>query len=259
MLLKILFSLRDSCSIKKNRYTIFIPFMGTSKDEVMISKSLFVLTKYHTDLYNDDFLLLLKVLETVTPKVKVDSRLPAIDSRANFALFLVDAAYSSCSELLNEEIIDLAKSNHVALYNAMPTKVHEQTALLANIKGIIYKNDEPENTFKGVRRILSGELWFCRKTMSKTLSELVQQVPNFIKTPHTDLVSLNVLTAREKSVISLLAKGAKNEDIANTLNISCHTVKTHIYSAFRKTKSRNRIELANWAQRFMPAASIVTR
>ena len=65
--------------------------MGTSKDEVMISKSLFVLTKYHTDLYNDDFLLLLKVLETVTPKVKVDSRLPAIDSRANFALFLVDA------------------------------------------------------------------------------------------------------------------------------------------------------------------------
>ena len=158
--------------------------------------------------------------------------------------------------MLNEEIIDLAKSNHVALYNATPTKVHEQTALLANIKGIIYKNDEPENTFKGVRRILSGELWFCRKTMSKTLSELVQQVPNFVK--HR-IVSLNVLTAREKSVISLLAKGAKNEDIANTLNISCHTVKTHIYSAFRKTKSRNRIELANWAQRFMPAASIVTR
>ena len=56
------------------------------------------------------------MLETVTPKVKVDSRLPAIDSRANFALFLVDAAYSSCSELLNEEIIDLAKIQQLAKF-----------------------------------------------------------------------------------------------------------------------------------------------
>ena len=63
---------------------------------------------------------------------------------------------------------------------------------------------------------------------------------------------LNQLTTREKSVIKLIASGAKNEDIADQLNISSHTVKTHIYSAFKKTNSRNRVELANWALRHIP-------
>jgi len=52
-------------------------------------------------------------------------------------------------------------------------------------------------------------------------------------------------------VIQLIAQGASNDKIANKLNISDHTVKTHLYSAFKKTQSRNRIELANWAQRYI--------
>ncbi|WP_372811973.1 response regulator transcription factor, partial [Pseudoalteromonas nigrifaciens] len=59
------------------------------------------------------------------------------------------------------------------------------------------------------------------------------------------------LTKRERSVIHLIAQGASNSVIADKLNISDHTVKTHLYSAFKKTSSRNRIELANWAQRYI--------
>lgn len=125
MLLKILFFFRDFCLIKKNRYIIFIFFLGILKDEVMISKFLFVFIKYYIDLYNDDFLLLFKVLEIVILKVKVDSWLFVIDSCVNFVLFLVDVVYSSCLELLNEEIIDLVKSNYVVLYNVMLIKVYE--------------------------------------------------------------------------------------------------------------------------------------
>lgn len=57
-------------------------------------------------------------------------------------------------------------------------------------------------------------------------------------------------------MIKLIAAGAKNEDIADRLNISSHTVKTHIYSAFKKTNSRNRVELANWALRHIPIVSL---
>lgn len=42
------------------------------------------------------------------------------------------------------------------------------------------------------------------------------------------------LTKREKSVIQLIAQGASNDKIANKLNISDHTVKTHLYSAFKR-------------------------
>ena len=61
----------------------------------------------------------------------------------------------------------------------------------------------------------------------------------------------NHLTKRERSVIHLIAQGASNNTIADKLNISDHTVKTHLYSAFKKTNSRNRVELANWAQQYI--------
>ena len=72
-------------------------------------------------------------------------------------------------------------------------------------------------------------------------------------------IELNSLTKREKSVIHLLAQGASNRDIAESLNISDHTVKTHLYSAFKKTASRNRVELANWAQNYMAVSLSLQR
>ena len=222
-------------------------------------KQLFVLTKDNANTQSDDFLLLLKVLETLATTVKVDTRLPEVGEREHIALFLVDAAYCDCQEMLSEVIIQLARQHSVAVFNAQRHALNERTALLANLKGALYNDDSPEHMFKGVRRVLGGELWFCRKAISNAFGDLIQQLPAtdaLSAQRHSD-IDLSVLTAREKSVISLLAKGAKNDDIACALNISNHTVKTHIYSAFRKTNSRNRIELANWAQRYIPVASRV--
>jgi DNA-binding CsgD family transcriptional regulator len=56
-----------------------------------------------------------------------------------------------------------------------------------------------------------------------------------------------LLTKREKTIVSLVSSGAKNQEIADELHISPNTVKTHIYSIFRKTSSRNRIELIAWS------------
>ena len=55
------------------------------------------------------------------------------------------------------------------------------------------------------------------------------------------------MTKRENTIIDLVTKGSKNHEIADQLNISTNTVKTHIYSIFRKTNSRNRIELITWS------------
>ncbi|NMR27541.1 helix-turn-helix transcriptional regulator, partial [Pseudoalteromonas sp. NEC-BIFX-2020_015] len=131
----------------------------------------------------------------------------------------------------------------------------EKNLLLNNFKGVFYDHDAPENVFKGLVRIINDELWFSRKIISSTFIEILAMVTNSeqsntlnIDSTHEQLVNL---TKREKSVIYLLAQGASNHDIADRLNISDHTVKTHLYSAFKKTSSRNRIELANWAQRYM--------
>ncbi|KZN28769.1 helix-turn-helix transcriptional regulator [Pseudoalteromonas luteoviolacea] len=216
--------------------------------------SLFVLTHKETDTQDLEFVRFVKILEATSNHIKIDTRLPDSTTRDTHNLYLVDISHRECQDLLSAEVRLLASNHNVLLFNAQSHLVNEQTALLANIKGVIYQNTSVENIFKGIQRVISGELWFCRTSISKAFNMLIKQLPQTTYALGQDVedTELELLTAREKSVIKLLANGAKNDDIADSLNISSHTVKTHIYSAFKKTNSRNRIELANWAQKHIP-------
>jgi DNA-binding NarL/FixJ family response regulator len=52
------------------------------------------------------------------------------------------------------------------------------------------------------------------------------------------------LTPREEEVAALVAKGLKNREIAEALNIATGTVKIHLMHIFEKTGIRDRFELA---------------
>jgi DNA-binding NarL/FixJ family response regulator len=57
------------------------------------------------------------------------------------------------------------------------------------------------------------------------------------------------LTARESEILALIAGGATNKEIAQTLYLSPHTVKEHTSSLYRKLGARNRTEAVQRAQR----------
>jgi DNA-binding CsgD family transcriptional regulator/predicted ATPase len=57
------------------------------------------------------------------------------------------------------------------------------------------------------------------------------------------------LTAREREVLSCLAAGMSNKQVANLLGISIRTVAVHVSSLLRKTRSASRTEVALWAVR----------
>jgi LuxR family transcriptional regulator of csgAB operon len=54
------------------------------------------------------------------------------------------------------------------------------------------------------------------------------------------------LTNREMEIISLLSAGSSNQQIAEKLFVSEHTVKSHLYNIFRKINVHNRIQALNW-------------
>jgi LuxR family maltose regulon positive regulatory protein len=63
--------------------------------------------------------------------------------------------------------------------------------------------------------------------------------------PHTDAASISTteaLSEREREVLRLLAAGASNQDIAGTLVVSIHTVKTHVAHILAKLHAANRTE-----------------
>ena len=59
----------------------------------------------------------------------------------------------------------------------------------------------------------------------------------------------NTLTARELEVLSLLAQGMTNPQIADTLDISPHTAKRHVMNIFNKLGVNDRTQAAVWAAR----------
>jgi len=59
------------------------------------------------------------------------------------------------------------------------------------------------------------------------------------------------LTGREKQVLSRIASGCASKAIADNLDISIHTVKTHIYNIYRKINATNRLQATLWATKYL--------
>ncbi|HBH48574.1 MAG TPA: hypothetical protein DDX98_08030 [Bacteroidales bacterium] len=107
-----------------------------------------------------------------------------------------------------------------------------------------------------LRRVLSlFEISEQNKTASKDSSVYPQ---NFHSTESTqDIIVESIvhkieilISKRELQILELVAKGFKNNDIANTLFISVETVKKHLSSVYKKLKVKNRIGAVIKAKKF---------
>jgi DNA-binding NarL/FixJ family response regulator len=57
-----------------------------------------------------------------------------------------------------------------------------------------------------------------------------------------DPAALQALTARERETLELLARGMSNAEMATTLYVSEHTIKTHVGNVLAKLGLRDRIQ-----------------
>jgi two-component system response regulator DegU len=94
---------------------------------------------------------------------------------------------------------------------------------------------------KAIRAVSSGELWLDRKTMSNILSS----------ESHSKKGEIN-LTDTEKEIVSLICQGYRNKEIAQKLNISEQTVKSHCNRIFKKVRVSDRLQLALYVYKEWP-------
>ena len=158
------------------------------------------------------------------------------------ALILIDCP----DEKFEDKMIEagITETHHresmvAALYNLKKGMGTERRAVNKGITGFFYAADGLSHVIKGVHALIRGEIWVSRDI-------LIQAV---IKNPAaTELAhEKGVLTPRETEILALVGIGATNEDIADRLFISSHTVKTHLYKIFQKIKVPNRFQAALWA------------
>jgi len=128
----------------------------------------------------------------------------------------------------------------VALFNVDASLGIEQESVVLGVKGFFYEHDPLDRLPKGVSAIFNGQLWASREVMSRCILEHKEQ-------KHIPKGDAAGLTSREVEILAMVAVGAKNEEIAEKLCISPHTVKTHIYNIFKKINVPNRLQAALWA------------
>jgi two-component system NarL family response regulator len=112
-------------------------------------------------------------------------------------------------------------------------------SLKAGAKGYLSKDSSVSDLTKAIKAVHQGQLWIERKLMSTFFNhEAIADSKG--RNPHGR--TKEGLTLREREVLSHLATGCTNKEIAQDLFISEKTVKTHLSSIFRKLKFTRRLE-----------------
>jgi len=111
-------------------------------------------------------------------------------------------------------------------------------ALRAGAGAFLTKDALPEVVLATIRDVHEGR---PAPTEAEAL-DLLRADGTLVETPRPDEV-LDVLTAREREVFLLVAKGLSNQEIASTVFLSEATVKTHVRAVLTKLGLRNRIQV----------------
>ena len=109
-------------------------------------------------------------------------------------------------------------------------------ALRAGASGFVLKDDPPEQLLAAIHTVSAGDA-----LLSPTVTKRV--IERFIRLPRpAPPKELDELSARERDVLRLVARGLSNAEIGHELYISETTVKTHVTHVLQKLNLRDRVQ-----------------
>jgi DNA-binding NarL/FixJ family response regulator len=121
---------------------------------------------------------------------------------------------------------------------------HVYSAVRAGASGFMLKSMRPTEIADGIRAVARGDAMLAPPVTRRMLDRFAgQSTP----APPALAQSLAQLSAREAEVLTLVARGQSNTEIADTLFLSLATVKTHVSAVLTKLGLRDRVQAAVFA------------
>ncbi len=114
-------------------------------------------------------------------------------------------------------------------------------AIMAGALGYLLKDATPQELLKAIRDVARGEASLHPAIARRVIKELHR--------PQESGPTVEPLTERETQVLSLVAQGLSNQEIATKLVISERTVRTHVSNILGKLHLANRTQAARYALR----------
>lgn len=163
----------------------------------------------------------------------------------DFEVLLLDIRLPKLSGV--ECIGEVKKAKPTAKVLMLTVEERRETVLeafSAGADGYLFKDSSPEEVGESIL-----ELYHNGAPMAPEVARMIvgmlqrtELMPDVAR-PSNELLTL--LSKRESEVLNLLASGLRNGEIADRLNVSIETVKSHIRSIYQKLGVRNRSEAVN--------------
>ena len=128
------------------------------------------------------------------------------------------------------------------------------SAMMAGADGYLLKTVETEQLCDSIENVLAGECVISPDMMTKFVTAFRSKVPALrevadamVPQPVAEDATLYSLSAREREILALLARGDSNKLIARELDIAETTVKVHVQHILRKLNLTSRVQVALYA------------
>jgi DNA-binding NarL/FixJ family response regulator len=184
--------------------------------------------------------------------IEVDAELEVV-GEAGDGLAAVDAARRLVPQLVLMDIrmprLDgLAATRRIIAEHDDPPRIlilttfgldkYVYEALVAGASGFLLKDASPEDIVTAIRAVARGDALLDPAVTASVIGQFAA-----LPRPREDLkAQVDELTPREREVLSLMARGRSNAEIAAQLIVSEGTVKTHVGHVLRKLGLRDRIQ-----------------
>ncbi len=136
----------------------------------------------------------------------------------------------------------IAADDRIVILTTFDLDEYVFDGLRAGASGFLVKDTEPVDLLRAVRTVAAGDSLLSPRATRRLVEEYALRAK-----PTRHGRNLEVLTDREREVLSHVAAGLSNEEIAEVLVISPATARTHVSRAMTKLGARDRAQLVVFA------------
>ncbi|MGY3932764.1 csgAB operon transcriptional regulatory protein [Aeromonas encheleia] len=162
------------------------------------------------------------------------------------SLFMIDLDYLKSTQQADwsQTLCSRFGGASTVLLNAPTSTDRELLLMWPHTSGLFFRQDSLDRLVIGIGKVLQGEYWIPRHL-------LCDLVDYYRKGSGQPLRNQTLLTAREQEIVRHLMTGASNTEIADSLFVSEHTIKSHLYNVFKKLNVKNRLQAVSWAKEYL--------
>ena len=115
----------------------------------------------------------------------------------------------------------------------------------AGVSGFILKEATVNEFLKTIRSVAGGAKALPSNLTESRFSQIVNKAVK--ESNPSKIISSIKMTKRERQVIDLVSDGLTNKEIAQKLNLSTYTVKSHVHNILEKLAIHTRVQIAKFA------------